>query len=100
MKVYSVCMPPRTILGDARANETMPCRGVSGCPSVVGGAHANSQGKSNKGFADFDRDGKTDIAVYRPATGVWYVLMSGTNSTTYVAYQWGVSTDIPLQQRP
>jgi FG-GAP-like repeat len=46
--------------------------------------------------SDFDGDGKTDIAVYRPGTGSWYVLLSSTNSATYVSYQWGVSTDIPV----
>ena len=45
---------------------------------------------------DYDGDGKTDIAVYRPSTGVWYVLLSSTNFATAVAYQWGVSTDIPV----
>ena len=44
---------------------------------------------------DYDGDGKTDIAVYRPATGSWYVLQSSTNNTAFASYQWGVSTDIP-----
>jgi hypothetical protein len=43
---------------------------------------------------DFDGDGK-DVAIYRPATGIWYALSSLTNSTTYLSYQWGVSTDMP-----
>ena len=50
--------------------------------------------------ADYDGDGQADVAVYRPATGIWYVLRSSTNSTAYVAYQWGVSTDIPVLKTP
>jgi hypothetical protein len=45
---------------------------------------------------DFDGDGATDISVWRPSTGVWWVLKSSTNFTGYSAYQWGSSTDIPL----
>jgi hypothetical protein len=42
--------------------------------------------------ADFDGDGKTDISVFRPGDGNWYMLRSNTNSTGSI--QWGVSTDI------
>jgi uncharacterized protein YjlB len=45
---------------------------------------------------DFDGDGKTDVAVYRPATGFWYILKSSTNFTSAGAYQWGLGTDIPV----
>ena len=45
---------------------------------------------------DFDGDGKTEIALYRPATGVWYILKSSTNFTCYDAYPFGVSTDVPV----
>jgi uncharacterized repeat protein (TIGR03803 family) len=45
---------------------------------------------------DLDGDGKADITVYRPSNGVWYVLGSGTNYATYIGYQWGVSTDLPV----
>jgi hypothetical protein len=45
---------------------------------------------------DYDGDGKTDLAVYRPSNGTWYILQSSTNNTTSVAYQWGASTDIPV----
>jgi uncharacterized protein YjlB len=45
---------------------------------------------------DFDGDAKSDVTVYRPATGFWYVLESSTNFTAYAPYQCGASTDIPV----
>src|SRR5229473_3604787 len=45
---------------------------------------------------DTDGDGKADLAVYRPATGVWYILQSSTSFTTFVAFQWGLPHDVPV----
>ncbi len=43
--------------------------------------------------ADFDGDRKTDISVFRPDNGVWYVQKS--NGTGYIITQFGLGTDIP-----
>ncbi len=40
---------------------------------------------------DFDGDGRTDVAVFRPASGNWYISNSSDNS--FRAQAWGISTD-------
>ncbi len=42
-------------------------------------------------LADYDGDGKTDIGVWRGATGEWFILNSGSGA--YSTYTWGASGD-------
>jgi uncharacterized delta-60 repeat protein len=44
--------------------------------------------------ADYDGDRKTDLAVFRPSDGNWYILKSTDNSV--VAVQFGQNGDVPV----
>jgi len=43
---------------------------------------------------DYDGDGKSDSAVFRPSTGVWWIFQSST--ATPLGVQWGASGDVPI----
>ncbi len=45
---------------------------------------------------DFDGDGKSDLAVFRPAEGNWYILQSQNNALKVVNF--GVNGDVPLAE--
>jgi hypothetical protein len=43
---------------------------------------------------DYDADGATDLAVWRPTSATWYVNPSSA-PTTYLVTPWGIPGDIP-----
>jgi hypothetical protein len=45
--------------------------------------------------ADYDGDGRADIAVFRPSTRFWYIL--NRFQGTYVTRDWGLAGDKPAK---
>ena len=48
---------------------------------------------------DYDGDGKTDIGVWRPSSGIWYIL-SSADPGTYTATAWGMNGDEAISAPP
>jgi len=48
---------------------------------------------------DYDGDGKTDAAVFRPSTSISYVRPSSTPGAPGF-HQWGTTGDIPILKGP
>ena len=46
--------------------------------------------------SDYDGDGVTDLAVWRPSTGVWFILLSSSGFANAQVVQWGLTGDVPI----
>ncbi len=64
--------------------DSVVVRATSSCSFVPAGV---------KSRADFDGDGKTDLSIFRPSEGNWYIAPSLGGITVIT---WGVSTDEPI----
>ncbi len=84
------------------ANEAAPTLSADGRIMYINSNRAGGSGDmdlysitrvsvNRSATADFDGDGRTDISVFRPSDGTWYVMQSGSN--TFRAQQFGASGD-------
>ena len=89
----------RSEITTATAGPTSRCGGRATTPGIscrtTAGFTAFSWGSAGDIAApgDFDGDGKTDVAVFRPSTGVWYIAGSSAGFSTR---NWGTQGDIPI----
>jgi hypothetical protein len=47
-------------------------------------------------LADLDGDGRVDLVVWRPSTGVWYTLSSSSGYTALSSVPFGGAGDVPM----
>lgn len=57
---------------------------------VIGNYQCSFTPGVSRARADFDGDGKTDLSVFRPSAGIWYIQASQTG---FQAYGWGTNGD-------
>src|SRR6476659_8710359 len=77
-------------------SDIVRCRGAWYAAHSSGGATTTSFGVSTDVdvMADYDGDGKADVAVWRPSNGLWYILQSSTGTVRVTS--WGMNGDVPL----
>ncbi len=72
---------------------TMPLADdINGASSIYGAPPVPSSSRTG----DFDGDGRSDVTVFRPSNGAWYVLQSSLNYAGSFFKIWGQVGDIPV----
>ncbi|MCB0359920.1 MAG: S8 family serine peptidase, partial [Bdellovibrionales bacterium] len=66
-------------------------------PALVGSGKSLRLSAAHPTIRDFDGDGRSDIVVWRPAFGYWFVLLSSTDFSyaQHKSFQFGLPGDIP-----
>ncbi|HKP69543.1 MAG TPA: VCBS repeat-containing protein, partial [Pyrinomonadaceae bacterium] len=67
---------------------------IGSLPAETGLIKLNIGPAINRSSTDFDRDGRTDLTVYRPSDGNWYAYESSTDQASIL--KWGIDGDIPV----
>ena len=67
-------------------------------PDLLGNSKALGFALDRSQRLDFDGDSKSDLAVFRPATAMWFVLTSASNFdyNQQIQMQWGLPGDKPV----
>ena len=65
---------------------------VDNVPRTVVARLLSEPGVNRRALFDFDGDGRADVWLFRPASGVWYGLRSGSNNS-FFATQFGINDD-------
>jgi hypothetical protein len=65
-----------------------------GSGAAIGNFQISLAAAKTRRHPEFDGDGKTEISVFRPSTGVWYTMDSVSGG--YHPFVWGQNGDVPL----